>query len=41
MNTIPLPVSIPVVFIPFTDNVYVAPIPVNDLETLSYIWFVS
>ena len=38
---IPLPVSIPVVLAPPTVNVYVAPIPVNDLEASSKIMFVS
>jgi len=34
-NSIPLPVSIPVVFAPPTVTVYVAPIPVNCLEMSS------
>ena len=40
-NNIPLPVSMPVVLAPPTVNVYVAPIPVKDLEVSSKIMFVS
>ena len=35
MNSTPLPVSIPVVFAPPTESVYVAPIPVKSLLILS------